>query len=378
VAQPAPKNNIADKGGMVTPEWLFWLQGLADQVFGTRTPPGTTPPGTTTPPETTTPPDTTTPPAFAGSGGGTVIINNYGTGTPGTITKWTAPRSLGDSIMTETDQTVTVHGALIATTLQGRIDPGSIPPATPIAHHASHEPGGSDALALTAAARLFGRGESGAGAVEEIDLGTNLTMLGTTLNALTQSSPIFTYSFSAATTEPPGSDQLRFNAGSPYSAVTKVWARNVTFNGNDVYHGLKAIPVGSRLVIQDKNDHTQYAYFQVSAPTIDKTTYFEIPVTFVEQGSALSGGQPVLLQSNITQAVFASLVVVREIPIGVIDGSNATFTLANTPVADSEQVFLNGLLQDARSVDYSISGAVLVFLMPPLSGDRVLVTYERT
>ena len=101
-------------------------------------------------------------------------------------------------------------------------------------------------------------------------------------------------------------------------------------------------------------------------------------MTFVEQGSALSGGQPVLLQSNITQAVFASLVVVREIPIGVIDGSNATFTLANTPVADSEQVFLNGLLQDARSVDYSISGAVLVFLMPPLSGDRVLVTYERT
>lgn len=67
----------------------------------------------------------------------------------------------------------------------------------------------------------------------------------------------------------------------------------------------------------------------------------------------------------------------REIPVGIINGVNTTFTLANIPVGSSEQVFLNGLLQDTRSIDYSISGAVITFFIPPVSGDRILVTYQR-
>jgi hypothetical protein len=73
----------------------------------------------------------------------------------------------------------------------------------------------------------------------------------------------------------------------------------------------------------------------------------------------------------------ASDVVVREIPTGVIDGVNTVFTLTNTPLTDSEQIFLNGLLQDARGVDYSISSTTVTFLSPPISGDRILVTYQR-
>lgn len=70
-------------------------------------------------------------------------------------------------------------------------------------------------------------------------------------------------------------------------------------------------------------------------------------------------------------------IIVREIPTGQIDGNNTTFTLANTPISNSEQIFLNGLLQDTRGIDYSISGAVITFLIPPLSGDRILVTYQK-
>jgi hypothetical protein len=70
--------------------------------------------------------------------------------------------------------------------------------------------------------------------------------------------------------------------------------------------------------------------------------------------------------------------VVRETPLGAMDGVNATFTLMNTPTVDSEQVFLNGLLQESRGADYGIAGNVITFIMPPLPGDRVLVTYARS
>ena len=79
---------------------------------------------------------------------------------------------------------------------------------------------------------------------------------------------------------------------------------------------------------------------------------------------------PVLSGAAATQ-------VVREIPAGAINGVNHDFTLANTPVVGSEQVYLNGLLQDERGIDYSIVGAVITFILAPISGDRILVTYQR-
>jgi hypothetical protein len=69
--------------------------------------------------------------------------------------------------------------------------------------------------------------------------------------------------------------------------------------------------------------------------------------------------------------------VVREIPTGLINGVNTVFILSNVPIVDSEQIFLNGLLQDARGIDYSISSATVTFLSPPLAGDRILATYQR-
>jgi hypothetical protein len=174
-------------------------------------------------------------------------------------------------------------------------------------HHAAHEPGGSDALLITGPSRLFGRGDGGAGALQEISLGANLQMTGTTLAALTRSSPIFRYNFSAANIAPPGANQVRFDSGFPYGATTKVWIWDVTTDGEDVFHGLKNMVVGSRLNIQDANDHTQYVYFTITATPIDNTTYFEVPVTHVEHGTSLSGGQPVLVQNTFTAGEFGDV-----------------------------------------------------------------------
>src|SRR5262245_50898960 len=130
--------------------------------------------------------------------------------------------------------------------------------------------------------------------------GTDTTQIATTAfvaaAAAAVPSGVVTYEFSASTSAPPGANQIRLDAGSPYTAVTKIWARNVTSGGVDIFNALRLLTVGDRLNIQDKNDHTEYASFTVTGTPIDNTTYFEIPVAHLDHGSALSGGQPVLFQ----------------------------------------------------------------------------------
>jgi hypothetical protein len=70
--------------------------------------------------------------------------------------------------------------------------------------------------------------------------------------------------------------------------------------------------------------------------------------------------------------------VVRETPTGSVNGANTTFTLANTPLANTEQVFLNGILQEpGAGNDYTISGATITYLSAPLTGDRLRASYYK-
>ena len=68
----------------------------------------------------------------------------------------------------------------------------------------------------------------------------------------------------------------------------------------------------------------------------------------------------------------------NEVVSGTIDGSNTSFTLANTPVSGSLQLYLNGqLLQVGASNDYTISGTTITMLLAPLSGSVLLATYQK-
>jgi hypothetical protein len=70
--------------------------------------------------------------------------------------------------------------------------------------------------------------------------------------------------------------------------------------------------------------------------------------------------------------------ITRETPSGSVNGSNTTFTLANTPVAGSEEVFLNGILQEpGAGNDYTISGATITYLTAPPTNDRLRVSYMK-
>lgn len=68
--------------------------------------------------------------------------------------------------------------------------------------------------------------------------------------------------------------------------------------------------------------------------------------------------------------------ICREKPTGAINSVNTTFYLANTPNANTEQVFLNGVLQNAgASNDYTISSNQITFSIPPQTDDVILVNY---
>lgn len=72
--------------------------------------------------------------------------------------------------------------------------------------------------------------------------------------------------------------------------------------------------------------------------------------------------------------------VYRETPSGNIDGSNQTYTLANTPVTDTERVFYNGqLLIKGSTEDYTISSDTITLNFTPKSSpgntDTIRVSY---
>jgi hypothetical protein len=70
--------------------------------------------------------------------------------------------------------------------------------------------------------------------------------------------------------------------------------------------------------------------------------------------------------------------VTRETPTGTVNGVNATFTLANTPIANTESIFLNGLLQEpGAGNDYTISTNTITMLNVPATGDRLRVNYQK-
>jgi hypothetical protein len=97
------------------------------------------------------------------------------------------------------------------------------------------------------------------------------------------------------------------------------------------------------------------------------------PVTLSGEVSSVSNTGSVTLASGIVRA---ANYVVRETPSGTIDGVNTAFALANTPVAGTEMIFLNGILQEpGAGNDYTISGTAITYLTAPGTGDRLKATY---
>jgi len=78
---------------------------------------------------------------------------------------------------------------------------------------------------------------------------------------------------------------------------------------------------------------------------------------------------------NANHTGLTSMFVTRETPTGAVNGVNTIFTLANTPVAGSEHVYRNGVLQEPGGVEYTISGTTITFVSPPNTGNLIRVSY---
>lgn len=67
---------------------------------------------------------------------------------------------------------------------------------------------------------------------------------------------------------------------------------------------------------------------------------------------------------------------VREVPTGTIDGVNDEFTLSDTPIEDSDDIFVNGALQ-IPGEDYTLADDTITFLgTVPQEGDSLYAKYR--
>ena len=58
-------------------------------------------------------------------------------------------------------------------------------------------------------------------------------------------------------------------------------------------------------------------------------------------------------------------IVDKETPTGAINDINVTFTLAHSPIAGTDYVYLNGVLQRGGGSDYTLSGSTITFVTAP-------------
>jgi hypothetical protein len=89
-------------------------------------------------------------------------------------------------------------------------------------------------------------------------------------------------------------------------------------------------------------------------------------------------GVTTISTNSTTGFIKYSNLITSETPTGVINGVNVAFALVNTPVTGQTSVFQNGILLEAGAGnDYTISGSNITMLSPPLSGDKIRVTYVK-
>lgn len=182
-------------------------------------------------------------------------------------------------------------------------------------------------------------------------------------------------------------------------ATTAAGTLASSFANGQTVDGL-TLATGDRILIKNQAAPAENGIYTVNAtgaPTraLDMDAWTEIPGALVvvevgtanadtiwlctaDQGGTINTTSVTWSQIPTSAGLLSSNFVTNETPSGTVNGSNVTFTLANTPVAGSEEVFIEGwLLISGSGNDYTISGATITMLTAPLTGERPRVSYRK-
>lgn len=177
---------------------------------------------------------------------------------------------------------------------------------------------------------------------------------------------------------------------------------NVSNPGTSSFDGV-TVSSGERVLLKDQSTQSQNGVYifngsgsaMTRAPEADAWGEFPGMVVTVSEGAQASangtaefrctvddggtlGSTSIVFVANGSNGLVNSNFVDRETPSGSINGSNAAFTLANTPVSGSEHVYLNGLLLRSGSGNgYTISGTTITLTTAPLTGESLMVSYRK-
>ena len=187
--------------------------------------------------------------------------------------------------------------------------------------------------------------------------------------------------------------------GSVKVATTVTGVLATAFANGQSIDGVTLV-TGDRILIKNQSASAENGIYIVNVSGVptrstDMNVWTEVPSAFVaveegtvnqdtiwlctaNQGGTLNTTAITWQQIPTTAGLSNTNFVDKEIPSGSINGSNTAFTLSNTPVAGSEHVYLNGVLQESGAGnDYTISGANITLLSSPLTGEKLRVTYRK-
>jgi hypothetical protein len=161
-----------------------------------------------------------------------------------------------------------------------------------------------------------------------------------------------------------------------------------------------SLTTGDRVLVKDQSTQSQNGIyvFDTSSTAMtrasDSDAWDELVGTlvYIDQGTANaearyfctsnSGGTlgttAVTYVADNSGTLSTSNFVTEETPSGSINGSNVTFTLANTPTAGTLKLYLNGVRQKSGAGnDYTISTNTITMTTAPVSGDVLIADYMK-
>lgn len=161
---------------------------------------------------------------------------------------------------------------------------------------------------------------------------------------------VLEYQFSDVGTWPPSGNQIRLDADHPYTAVTRCWVRNITSDGADMRTVLLAMPVGSSLYVQDKNDNLAFVRMvMTTAPLGPIPDAVEFIVNWTDNGTAIPNQACLLILIPVTTTPEP------EAPTGPLAFGHVVIAAPLIPLADAKaHLHITDPARDAEIDGYTV------------------------